>query len=79
MRRSRTWPLLLSSLFLAGCSDSSTVPDDAPEGHTLMKGGAAHASGLNNPTQNCTSCHGIDLRGGPSGQPSCFLCHGEKW
>jgi len=62
-----------------GCSDSSTVPADAPDGHTVLKSGAAHAPGLNNPTQNCTSCHGADLRGGTSGQPSCFSCHGQKW
>jgi hypothetical protein len=74
--------ILLSAGLLAlnvGCSDSSTGPADAPDGHTIVKGGAAHAPGLNNPTQNCTSCHGSDLRGGTSGQPSCFSCHGQKW
>lgn len=68
-----------SILSLAGCSDSSTAPSDAPEGHTVVKSGVAHAPGLTNPVTNCTQCHGADLRGGAEGQPSCFSCHGEKW
>ena len=67
------------TLSVSACSGSTTVPEDAPEGHTVMKGGAAHASGLNNPVANCTTCHGADLKGGNSGQPSCFTCHGQKW
>ncbi len=61
------------------CSDSSTAPGDAPEGHTVMKDGVPHASGLNDPLQNCTSCHGANLGGGSQGQPACTSCHGEKW
>jgi len=63
----------------AACSDSGTSPENRPEGHTVGKGGAAHAPGLNDPLANCVTCHGADLRGGPAGQPSCFTCHGEKW
>ena len=73
-------PLVVILAFsVSACSGSTTVPEDAPEGHTVMKGGAAHASGLNNPTVNCTACHGADLKGGDAGQPSCFTCHGAKW
>jgi hypothetical protein len=73
--------LLGSALVLCvfACSDSPTVPQDAPDGHTVVKSGVAHAPGLNNPTVNCVLCHGADLRGGPGGQPSCFTCHGQKW
>lgn len=67
------------TLALGSCSDSSTSPDNAPEGHTVRVGGANHAPGLNNPLANCTQCHGADLRGGGDGQPSCFTCHGQKW
>ena len=66
-------------LSLNACSDSGTVPEDAPEGHTVMKDGVAHATGLNDPLANCATCHGADLRGGNDGQPSCFSCHGQKW
>ena len=61
------------------CSDSSTAPGDAPEGHTVLKSGVPHATGLNNPLQNCTTCHGASLQGGADGQPSCTSCHGVKW
>ena len=61
------------------CSDSSTVPEDAPEGHTVLKGGAPHAAGLNDPLQNCSSCHGANLEGGSEGEPSCTTCHGVEW
>ncbi len=71
-------PLLLL-LSVASCSDSSTAPADAPEGHTVLKSGVPHAPGLTNPTQNCATCHGATLQGGASGQPSCFSCHGQKW
>jgi len=70
--------LALSTGTLA-CSDSSTGPSDAPEGHTVFKSGVAHAPGLNNPLQNCTTCHGANLQGGADGQPSCTSCHGVKW
>jgi mono/diheme cytochrome c family protein len=73
--------LLAGSLmfWVMACSDSSTGPEDAPDGHTVVKGGVAHAPGLNDPIANCASCHGADLRGGSGGQPSCFSCHGQKW
>ena len=74
------WLLAMTLAFPAfACSNSTTVPEDAPEGHTVVKGGVAHASGLNNPMANCATCHGADLRGGNQGEPSCFNCHGQKW
>jgi len=66
-------------LALSGCGDSETAPPDAPDGHTTIKDGVAHMSGLTNPTANCTSCHGDDLRGGDDGEPSCYSCHGQEW
>jgi len=73
---------LRALVLLAGplaCSESSTDPAGAPEGHTVMEGGVAHAPGLNNPFVNCTNCHGANLQGGSDGEPSCTKCHGVKW
>jgi hypothetical protein len=66
-------------LALACDSSESTLPEDAPPGHTVNQDGVAHAPGLNDPTENCTACHGADLRGGDAGQPSCYSCHGQEW
>ena len=71
------WLLALAVLILA--CDSPTDPANAPEGHTDVKGGAAHAPGSNNPLVNCISCHGPTLEGGDDGEPSCFSCHGRVW
>jgi hypothetical protein len=83
MNRNRTgflWTISMGALLiLSACSGDSTAPDNAPEGHTSVRGGVAHAPGLNTPLQNCTQCHGVDLTGGNDGEPSCFTCHGEKW
>ena len=70
---------LSAGLFCLSCGSDSTAPADAPEGHTVVRGGVAHAPGLGDPTQNCTACHGSNLTGGSAGQPSCFSCHGQKW
>ena len=64
---------------IACTDDDPAGPSNAPANHTVINDGVPHAPGLNDPTQNCTSCHGADLRGGPNGQPSCFACHGQKW
>lgn len=82
MRRSVSWAgasALALMCGLAACSSSTTAPPAAPEGHTVMKGGVAHAPGLNDPAQNCVTCHGATFQGGTSGQPSCYSCHGAKW
>lgn len=63
----------------AGACGSSTAPENAPANHTDFKGGAAHAPGANDATNNCVECHGADLRGGTNGEPSCFTCHGQEW
>ena len=69
---------ILLAVALAGCSDE-TAPADAPEGHTVVEDGVAHAPGLNDPQTNCSACHGATLEGGADGEPSCFSCHGREW
>ena len=64
---------------IACTDDDRAGPTNAPPSHTVIQDGVPHAPGLNDPMQNCTSCHGSDLRGGADGQPSCFTCHGQKW
>lgn len=66
-------------LVLACDSSESTLPEDAPPGHTVNQSGVPHAPGLSNPTENCAACHGDDLMGGDEGQPSCYSCHGQEW
>ncbi len=46
--------------------------------HTVSLGGVSHAPNYCLPYQNCTECHGQDLRGGPYGEPSCLKCHTQK-
>lgn len=80
LRRARVVLLLLGVVLgAAACADSVTAPENVPADHTVRQGRAFHRSGLSNPTVNCTSCHGADLRGGTNGEPSCFSCHGRKW
>lgn len=74
------WYLVTALIVLfAACESEATAPRDAPPGHTVVEDGVAHYPGLNDPENNCTSCHGADLRGGLNGQPSCFSCHGKEW
>jgi outer membrane biosynthesis protein TonB len=49
-----------------------------PKTHTVNKGGAMHAPGLETPVQRCGACHGKDLKGGKAA-PSCFSCHDQVW
>ena len=56
--------LALMAVLATACNDTPTVPEDAPAGHTVMKGGVPHQPGLNAPLANCTSCHGTTLQGG---------------
>lgn len=69
--------ILVLGIFLAGC-DSDDDPINAPEGHTVVQDGVAHAPGLGDPAANCTDCHGATLEGGDD-TPSCFSCHGREW
>jgi len=70
-------PLLLAAVFLTSCS-SPESGRNAPASHTINKGGFFHKPGLDNPEENCVSCHGDDLSGGTAGV-SCFSCHGKFW
>jgi hypothetical protein len=47
--------------------------------HTINLGGHLHAPNYCLPLQNCTQCHGSDLRGGTARQPSCYSCHNDQW
>lgn len=65
---------ILLIIFIYGCKTVSDVPED----HDVNKGGTMHKTGLTDPENNCTACHGINLTG--SGNvPSCFNCHGRNW
>ena len=55
-----------------------TSPDCSSLSHTVNLGGVLHKPNYCLPYQNCTACHGIDLKGGTSGQPSCTKCHSDK-
>ena len=70
---------LAAVVSLPSCTDNSTSLANAPEGHTVLRGGIPHRPGLDDPLQNCTSCHGSNLQGGAEGEPSCTTCHGTKW
>ncbi len=63
---------------LLACENPSESDNNPPSDHSLNIGGIMHKEGLNNPQENCVSCHGADLKGGSSGI-SCFDCHGTKW
>ena len=65
--------LLVVFIALTGACNlfSPNSSDNAPEGHTVKKGGSYHRAGLDDPLTNCVQCHGNDLRGGTSGV-SCF-------
>jgi hypothetical protein len=74
------WILILMILAagLAACDDDENCgPSDAPADHTVSEDCARHLPGLREPEENCTACHGTDLRGGAG--PSCYSCHGKEW
>lgn len=51
-----------------------------PSDHTIVIRGWEHKTNPDTPyTSLCTDCHGSDLKGGGSGEPSCYLCHGKLW
>jgi hypothetical protein len=69
--------VMLGSLWLAGCSNNKNPfpPKTHPESWSQVSSPDFHgnkviASGY----ASCTSCHGIDLRGGES-HSSCYACH----
>ncbi len=90
MRLSRAFAAAIGIvvLILAGlaCFDTnphrageSKTPGFKPLSHDLSYAGVGHASGLCDPVNYCSACHGADLRGGTSGQPSCYECHQALW
>ena len=77
--------ILLINIVIVSCNTDSTTETSSttssssvPSDHTVNEHGVLHKSGLNDPTTNCVSCHGSDLKGGSSGV-SCYSCHGQKW
>ena len=70
--------ILVVTTILIFCSSPTDSSYNPPSDHTISKSGHKHKSGLDSPLENCTSCHGADLRGGDSGV-SCYECHGKKW
>jgi hypothetical protein len=70
--------ILLMIAFFSGCEKSNDPRYNPPADHTVSKDGFMHKSGLAQPLENCTACHGADLKGGTTGV-SCFECHGQKW
>jgi hypothetical protein len=75
--------LFILTIFLfvlaVSCSDDDEYPQyDPPADHNISQEGVMHKPGLEDPTNNCITCHGADLRGGTS-QVSCYECHGKEW
>lgn len=50
---------------------------DPPADHTESHGGYMHKPGGQQAMDNCTTCHGADLKGDQG--PSCYTCHGQQW
>ncbi len=48
-------------------------------GHSDVKSGVAHGHSALRASRQCSLCHGAQLTGGESGEPSCFQCHGQTW
>jgi hypothetical protein len=80
MMNLRLFTVVLIALFFSHCSTSTESESkyNPPADHTISEDGAKHKPGLDNPTLNCASCHGNDLRGSETA-PSCYTCHGKKW
>ena len=71
--------LLFVLLVSIHCNKSPNEPNNnSPSDHKINKGGSMHKAGYSSPLDNCTSCHGDDLKGGSSGI-SCYKCHGKEW
>ena len=73
--------LLIASVacFGAACDDDDDgSASNAPADHTVNQDGVRHLTGLRDPENNCTACHGEDLRGSETA-PSCYSCHGKEW
>ena len=73
--------LLVAALLAFGIYSCSTEPSSPREisGHTQLIQGISHGAGAFRAERYCTQCHGPNLVGGTSNQPSCFKCHGKTW
>jgi hypothetical protein len=73
--------LLIASVacFGAACDDDDdNGSSNAPADHTVSQDGVRHLTGLRDPENNCTACHGENLQGGDTA-PSCYSCHDKEW
>jgi hypothetical protein len=71
--------ILLMLVLIISCEKENDLSNyNPPADHAISKDGFMHKSGLNQPLDNCVSCHGADLKGGTTGV-SCYECHGKKW
>ena len=76
----RSKPILICGfLLLAGCSLDQDKSQSTIRAHDVMKGNVYHAEPVSKGTRYCIHCHGLNLQGGESGEPSCYSCHGENW
>ena len=70
--------LFLALMPIISCEKSNDKKHNPPADHTISQDGYMHKIGLAQPSVNCVSCHGSDLKGGTTGV-SCFECHNQKW
>ena len=65
------------------CNPASVVvPDRLCTGvHSVRNNEICHGAYFNDPAGYCSeaNCHGSNLRGGNTGAPSCYACHGPYW
>jgi len=68
---------------IAGCNPmSEPTPDALCTGvHDRNVSDICHGSHYLDPSGYCSepNCHGSDIRGGNTGGPSCYSCHGDYW
>ena len=77
--------LFIAVLFAAvnTCNPASVkVPDNLCTGvHSMGIKNICHAPKYLDPAGYCgeANCHGLNLKGGNTGGPSCYACHGPYW
>ncbi len=77
--------VFIAMLFAAAntCNPASVkVPDTVCTGvHSVRNNEICHGAKYNNPAGYCSesNCHARNLRGGNTGAPSCYACHGPYW
>lgn len=70
--------LVIAIPLFGGCSREEAVPRQI-RAHTTLHKGVSHAEPAARAERYCAKCHGVGLRGGAEGEPSCFTCHGKTW